>query len=204
MAIPRLPRLAWAVLAVLGGLGLAAGAKDPPKDKATIKVREDKEPYAPYKHLLPTDKVIEQYQDRLKRNPKDIQACTMLAQLHIRQARETGDFADYDRAGVAARQALALNKDDVSAQANLAIVLCAQHKFAEGLRLAETLYRKNPTEHELLSIIGDAQLELGEYAAAEKAYRHLQKKEPRYSLSSRWARLVPVPAGGDVLSRWAA
>jgi tetratricopeptide (TPR) repeat protein len=192
MTAPRLPRLAWAVLATVGGLCPPAGAKDPPKDKGTIKVREEKEPYAPYKHLLPTDKVIEQYQERLKRNPKDLQACTMLAHLLIRRARETGDFASYDRAGAAARQALKLNKDDVSAQANLAVVLCAQHKFAEGLRLARQLYRKNPTEHALLSIIGDAQLELGEYAAAEKAYRALQKKEPRYSLASRWARLAEI------------
>src|SRR5579863_850381 len=128
------PRFAWTVLAAVGLLPLPVGAKDPPKDKGTIKVREEKEPYAPYKQLLPTDKVIEQYQERLKRNPKDLQACTMLAQLYIRRARETGDFAGYDRAGAAARKALALNKNDFSAQANLAVVLCAQHKFAEGLR----------------------------------------------------------------------
>jgi len=121
----------------------------------------------------------------------------MLAHLHIRRARETGDFAGYDRAEAAARRALALNKTDVSAQANLAAILCAQHKFAAGLRLAQDLYRKNPTEYALLSTIGDAHLELGDCQAAEKAYRTLQKKDPRYTLSSRWARLAELKGQTD-------
>jgi tetratricopeptide (TPR) repeat protein len=179
---------------------LSAGEEPPPiKIKVIngIKVRVDKEPYAPYKQLLTTDKVIEQYQQSLKRNPRDLQACTMLATLHIRRARESGDFASYDKAEAAARQALKLNRDDVSAQANLAVVLCAQHKFAQGLRLAQQLYRKHPSEHALLSIIGDAQLELGDYQSAQKSYRELQKKEPRYSLQSRWARLAEVRGQSD-------
>ena len=49
------PKLAWAALAAYCILPAAVAAKDPP-----IKVRVDKEPYEPYKQLLPTDKVIEQ------------------------------------------------------------------------------------------------------------------------------------------------
>ena len=204
MTFPRcscILRAALAIAGLGGSLALPSVGEEPPPIKIRvengIKIRVEKEPYAPYKQLLPTGKVIEQYQNRLKRNPKDLQACTMLAQLYIRRARETGDFASYDRAETSARQALKLNKDDVSAQANLALVLCAQHKFAQGLRLAEQLYRKHPTEHTLLSIIGDAQLERGDYRAAEKSYRKLQKKEPRYSLSSRWARLAEVRGQAD-------
>jgi tetratricopeptide (TPR) repeat protein len=197
MASPKYVCILGAVLAI----AVLSAAEEPPPIKIRvengIKVRVEKEPYAPYKQLLTTDKVIEQYQQRLKRNPKDLQACTMLAHLHIRRARESGDFASYDQAEAAARQALKLNKDDVSAQANLALVLSAQHKFAEGLRLAQQLYRKHPTEHTLLSIIGDAQLERGDYQSAEKSYRELQKKEPRYSLSSRWARLAEVRGQGE-------
>ena len=83
------------VIAGLGGsLALPSAAQDPPPVKIRvekgIKVRVETEPYEPYKHLLPTGKVIEQYKERLKRNPKDLQACTMLAGLYIRRARETG------------------------------------------------------------------------------------------------------------------
>ena len=194
MTSPMLPGF---VLAAVCALAIPASAKDPPKDTGTIKVRVEKEPYEPYKHLLPTDKVIEQFQDRVKRNPRDLFAYTMLAHLYIRQSRETGNFAGYDRAEAAARSALALNKNDTSAQANLALVLSAQHKFAEGLKLAQDLYRKNPAQHELLSIVGDAQLELGDYTAAEKTFRELKKKEPRYSLASRWARLAEIKGQPD-------
>ena len=141
--------------------------------------------------------MIEQFEARVKGNPRQLQGYVMLAHLNIRRARETGDFAGYDRAEAAVRRALALNKNDVSAQVNLAVVLCAQHKFAEGLRLARDLYRKNPNEHTLLSLIGDAHLELGDYAAADKAYRELQKKNPRYTLSSRLARLAELKGQTD-------
>ena len=193
MTSPRLVCFRLRILVLCFALPALAAAKDPP----TIKVREDKEPYAPYKHLLSTEKVIEQFEARVKRNSKDLQGYTILAHLNIRRARETGDFAGYDRAETAVRKALALNKNDVSAQVNLAVVLCAQHKFAEGLRLARDLYRKNPNEHTLLSLIGDAHLELGDYPAADKAYGDLQKKDPRYTLSSRRARLAELNGQTD-------
>src|SRR6516162_6757086 len=76
----------WRALGVsLAALALypppPAGAKDPEDGK--IKVRPDK-PFEPYKHLLPTAKVIEQYEARLKKNPKDHLTWTLLGQTYAR------------------------------------------------------------------------------------------------------------------------
>lgn len=165
---------------------IRAEDKNPP-----IKVRDEK-PFVPYDHLLPINTVIQQYQDRLKANPKDGPGYTQLANLYIRKARETGDYASYELAEDCARKALGVTKDDLSAQVSLAVVYSAQHKFPQALALARELYRKHPTQHELLFVIGDAFLELGEHGEAEKAYADLKKKQPGALLGSRLARLAEL------------
>ncbi len=184
MHFPRLCRLA-AVVAV-AFLFTAAAAKDPP-----VKAQPDKEP-DPDKIMLPLDKVIEYQQADLKRNPKNYYRHTLLANTYLRKARELGDLASYDLAEASARRALALKKDYAPAQASLAVALSARHQFVEAMSLAREVYRKNPDEHTLLSVVGDAQLELGNYEAAEKTYRELQKKEPSFYLHSRRARLAEL------------
>src|SRR5712692_4558494 len=146
----------------------------------------------PEKIMLPLDKVIEYQQADLKRNPKDYYRHTLLAQTFLRKARELGDLASYDLAEASARRALAVQQDYAPAQASLAVALSARHKFIEAMALAGEVYRKNPDEHALLSVVGDAQLERGDYKAAEKTYRELQKKEPSFYLHSRRARLAEL------------
>src|SRR5215471_3410918 len=188
----RLTRLCRpAAVAAVASLFAAVAAKDPP-----IKARPDKEP-DPAQVMLPLDKVIEYQQADLKRNPKDYIRHTLLAQTYLRKAREMGDLASYDLAEAAARRALALKKDYAPAQASLAVARSAQHKFTEAKTLAREVYRKNPDEHALLSVVGDAQLELGDYEAAEKTYRELQKKEPSFYLHSRRARLAELRGQTD-------
>src|SRR5215831_6529879 len=176
---------ALAVVAFFLVSRLSPLAADPPKEPD------------PEKIMLPLDKVIEYQQADLKRNPKDYIRHTLLAQTYLRKAREMGDLASYDLAEAAARRALALKKDYAPAQASLAVALSAQHKFVEAMSLAREVYRKNPDEHTLLSVIGDAQLELGDYEAAEKTYRELQKKEPSFYLHSRRARLAELRGQTD-------
>jgi len=189
MPFPRLCRLA--VVVAVAFLFTAAAAKDPP-----IKVRPEKEP-DPDKIMLPLDKVIEYQQADLKKNPKDYYRHTLLANTYLRKARELGDLASHDLAEATARRALDVKKDYAPAQASLAVALSARHKFAEAMSLAREVYRKNPDEHALLSVVGDAQLELGDYEAAEKTYRELQKKEPSFYLHSRRARLAELRGQTD-------
>lgn len=161
------------------------------QDASTPRSRPD-EPYHPLKFVLSTDQAIQQFQEKVRQNPHDHVNSTLLGQAYIRKARETGDFTCYDRAEAAVRHALELRKDDVSAQATLAQVLCANHKFADGLKLAQRVYEQNPKEVPLLMLIGDAHLELGNYSEAQEAYEDLARKDPTIFLLSRRARLAEL------------
>jgi tetratricopeptide (TPR) repeat protein len=146
--------------------------------------------------VMTTDQTIQFWQDRVKRDPQDFMSRTMLGYLFIRKARETGDFSQYDKAEAALRDTLKQTPNYMPALANLAMVHCARHEFKEGLRLAQELYKKYPDELSLLILIGDAHLDLGHYAEAEKAYQDLQKKDPEQKLSDRRARLAELK--GDI------
>jgi tetratricopeptide (TPR) repeat protein len=143
------------------------------------------------KYVLSTEQAIQLYQDQVQRHPNALNY-VLLGQMYVRKARETGDLGCYDRAEAAVRRALELDRNNVSAQATLAQVLCAGHQFAEGLRLAQEVYHNNPRSSEILFIVGDAHLELGNYPEAEQAYRDLQRQNPRAFVQSRQARLAEL------------
>ncbi len=175
----RFPLRKGVILAALACACAAARGKD----KAP--------PYDPYKFVLPTDRVIEHYEGAARKNPKDFHTLTLLGQLHIRRARETGSFDGYERADAVIRRALELDRDYLPAQTCRAAILIAQHRFADGRRLAEELHRKHKGGH-LLLLVGDASLELGDVDGAESAYRRAEKDDPRLFLDSRRARLAEL------------
>jgi tetratricopeptide (TPR) repeat protein len=168
------------------------GAAPPQKDK------EKPEPeYAPFKNYVPTDRMIEQYQDEIKRDPKAYGSYTLLGSMYLRRARETGDYTDYDRAAEAFERALKLARGYGPALSGQAMVLSARHRFTEALRITEELLRKNPGEPGLLVQAGDAHLEMGDYKTATKLYREAQKKVPGYGLHARYARLAEIKGETD-------
>jgi tetratricopeptide (TPR) repeat protein len=158
-------------------------------------VEDSGEPYRPLKYQLTTEQLIEFFQQRTEQDPQDYMNLTHLAQAHLRKAREIGDLASYDRAEAALRRALELERDYGPARAGLALVLCAQHRFAEGLRLAEQLDKESTDEGSFQLVIGDAHLELGDYVEAEKSYEDFRTKAPeeaRPALLARLARLAEL------------
>jgi tetratricopeptide (TPR) repeat protein len=146
----------------------------------------------PREPVLTVDQAIEMFQAKLEANPDSPLLHVLLGQMYVRKAREAGDFSCYARAEPIIRRALELDRGNLSAEMMLAQILCANHKFAEGLRLAREAYRKNPGEHGILILMGDAQLELGQYADAEKTYAELLRKDPTTYLASRRARLAEL------------
>src|SRR5262245_58727340 len=170
-------------------LGVLLVAQAPQGDRKPGGKDED---YQPYRFVLSTDQAIQRYQADLKRNPRDHARHTSLAQMYVRKARESGDFASYERAEAALRRALELRPDYLEAQATKAAVCIAQHRFAEGLRLARELYRKDPGQNQLLLLQGDGLLETGDYQEAAKAYAEAERKDPRLRSPSRLARLAEI------------
>jgi tetratricopeptide (TPR) repeat protein len=147
--------------------------------------------------VLTTDQAIAEFEAKVKDNPTSPLLHTLLAQMYVRKARATGDLTLYDRAEASVKRALELDKTNVSARILRAQVLCAGHRFAEGLALARDVYKQGPGEHGILYLIGDAHLELGDYAEAEQAYGRLRRKDPTAYLGSRLARLAELKGRTD-------
>ncbi|HLF90537.1 MAG TPA: tetratricopeptide repeat protein [Anaerolineales bacterium] len=121
-----------------------------------------------------TSTSIQLFQDRLQHNPEDVVSYTVLGQLYLRQARETGDVASYLKAETAFQLALDFVPDYTLAEISLASAYYAEHRFFEALEIAQEVYRKNPKDIQALALIGDSNLALGRYPEAELAYQELE------------------------------
>src|SRR3989304_1742944 len=77
--------------------------------------------------LPPVATAIQFFQNRIKQNPKDAVSYTIRGELYVRQARETGDVAAYQRAETALEKALELLPGYSAAGASLAAAAYAQH-----------------------------------------------------------------------------
>jgi len=203
---------------LLGGavaVGLFAGAAwlvadhspipDNTPPVAEIPVRPDSEgAYNPYRFDLTSDQSIDFFRRRTDADPRNHLNLTNLAGAYIRKAREDGDHAAYEAAEAALRRALEVAPHHRAARLGLAVVACARHRFAEGLRLAEELYRESPNDLESLVVMGDARLELGEYEGAEKAYGELERRGPQPpapAILARLARLAELRGDPDTAVR---
>lgn len=125
--------------------------------------------------IFTTDEAIQFFQARVKRDPKDYISYRYLGEMYERKARESGDHAGFAPAEVALRKSLELFPTYTRAQSSLAAVLCARHKFAEGLAIASKLVDANPKDIDAIATKGDALFELGRYAEAEAAFQKLHQ-----------------------------
>ena len=143
-------------------------------------------------NLPPVGEAIEFFQNKIRRNPQDAVSYTLLSDLYMRQARETGDLASYQHAESALRKALQLLPNYAPANASLAAVLYAQHNFDDALALAQQVYQSNPKITQALATMGDAYLALGQYTAGEQTYQELLQKSPSPSVVARLAHLAEL------------
>jgi tetratricopeptide (TPR) repeat protein len=143
-------------------------------------------------HVPPVDEAIKTFHVRIKQNPQDAVSYTLLGELYIRQARETGDVGGYQRAETALSEALNLLPGYSPASASLASVYYAQHDFTQALKLAQEVYSGNPKNVQALAVIGDAQLALGNYREAEAIYQELSNRGATPPVLARLAALAEL------------
>jgi len=137
-----------------------------------------------------TDEMIQFWQDRFSRDPRDFISLTFLGDALIRKARETGDVSEYQRADATLQKALKMHPNYEVAQAYLSTVKYVQHDFRSALDLASRVYKVHPDAVGALATMGDAQLELGQYPEAKAIYNELNQKSPSAPVYSRLARLT--------------
>jgi len=146
----------------------------------------------------PADRAILAAQRLLQRNPYDATAYYRLGDAYIQKARESGDVASFSRAEGALQKSLALAPQHSGATRHLAYVLYSVHEFGKAASLAAKAIELDPTDGHAYGVLGDAQLEVGNYEQAEAAYRRMVERETDLHAWSRLAGLKSVrgdPAG---------
>lgn len=175
-------------------------ADTPDPDAVAIPIRPDSElPYRPYQYQYTTEQSVRMFEDRVRGDPNHMNLAH-LGGLYIRLAKETGDHTAYAKAEDAFRRVLKALPDHRDARTGLAIAQCGRHHFAEGLQLAEGVYKQDPNALDALTVVADARLELGDYPAAEASLGELERKcgtPPPPPLLARVARLAELKGDPD-------
>jgi len=144
-----------------------------------------------------TDEIISFFEGRVQRDPVDYLSYTKLGEAYLRQARETGDVTAYQRAEATFLRALQINGDDSIARADLATALYSTHDFQGALTIAESVYDGDSSATQALALIGDANLALGNYPEAYRAYGRLSEVASGPSVLSRLAYLDELRGNRD-------
>lgn len=112
---------------------------------------------------------IAQAQAQIDKNPKRYQAYNQLAMAFARRAREISDVAFYDKADQALAKSFEISPGNLEGQKVQAWILLGKHEFAKAADLAKRLNEKWPDDVLVYGYLVDANVEMGNYMAAEEA-----------------------------------
>ena len=149
-----------------------------PSIKQTGKINEN---------LSSLDKTIETKKIIIKSNPEIIKNYFELSEAYLQKVRETGDssyYIDIDKLMVKATQ---IDPENSEIYATKAHVYIGRHDFVEGKRLIEIAISKNQNRDTYYGLLGDANIELGQYDAAILAFQKMVDIRPSFSSYSRIA-----------------
>lgn len=166
------------ILALLAGGALAAGVAGRGRGAA-----------APLPERVVRERDIAFYARRVERDPQGAADLAQLAGLLLQRGRETGDPSDFRLAETTARRSVARRAGrNGKAYLTLASSLLAQHRFVEARAVAETLVARWPEPEAYRALLGEIQLELGDYDAAGATFASLAGARKSLAVAPRLAR----------------
>jgi tetratricopeptide (TPR) repeat protein len=131
------------------------------------------------------DRDILLLQKILKQHP-DAEIYYRLSDLYVQKGRQTGDITYFNLAGKSLQEALRLQPNLEAAHRHLAFVAYSLHDFAGATSEAAYSIQLDPADSYAYGVLGDAQLETGEYDKAEVIYTQMIAiKSDLYSYSRR-------------------
>jgi len=101
-----------------------------------------------------------------------------LAAAYMQKARESGDITYYNLADEAVRRALDRSPGNFESLTVAAWVRLARHDFRGAATMARQSLRDNSYHSETYGILGDAELELGDYQGATRDYQRMVDLKP--------------------------
>jgi len=128
--------------------------------------------------LTPAQLAMQRAQAVIDKNSKDYEAYNALALALARRARETSDPALYTRGEQALQASFAISPGNYDGKRIEIWLLLGKHEFAAALKAAKPLNQRMPDDVMVWGFLTDANVELGNYAAAEDAANWMLKLRP--------------------------
>jgi tetratricopeptide (TPR) repeat protein len=128
--------------------------------------------------LSPAEQSVTVARKLINKNPKNFEAYNALALALSRRARETSDPNFYLQAEDALRKSFEISPNNFDGQRTHVWLLLGGHEFAAALEEAKQLNKKMPDDIMLYGFLTDANVELGNYADAEKAAQWMLDLRP--------------------------
>jgi tetratricopeptide (TPR) repeat protein len=128
--------------------------------------------------LSPAERSIALARKLIEKNPKNFEAYNALALALSRRARETSDPNFYVQAEDVLKKSFEVSPDNFDGQRTHVWLLLGKHEFAAALLEAKKLNQKMPDDVMLYGFLTDANVELGNYADAEKAAQWMLDLRP--------------------------
>jgi tetratricopeptide (TPR) repeat protein len=144
----------------------------------------------PSKETTATDKEIQKWKTKASQSEANPSYWLNLGDALMQGARESANHQYYDWAERAYQQTLRLVAQKSDAMTGLAWVSGGRHQFQESIAWAEKALALNPKDSAAYGLIGDAQIELGDYKAALASYQKMLDIRPDLSSYSRGAQLL--------------
>lgn len=144
---------------------------------------------APLTEAAVLDSDIVFYGARVSRDPEGALDRARLGALYLQRARQTGSPEDLIRAEKVARESFGIRtRKNVMAVQVLAFSLMGQHRFTEALEQARLLVADDSTSISNRSLLGEVEMELGLYPAADSVFRDLRSWSYQLTVAPRLAR----------------
>jgi len=128
--------------------------------------------------LSPAEQRIAWAQQAIAQHPDNPQAWNELAAALARRARETADPKHYAQAEKALAESFKLAPDNFEARKLRVWLRLGRHEFAAALAEAKELNQLVPDDLQVYGLLTDANVELGNYAAAEEAAQWMLDLRP--------------------------
>ena len=134
---------------------------------------------------LSSQAAMTRLEEGLRRNPDDTNAYAELGMAYLQKVRETADPSFYTQAQSAFDNALKRDPQQLDALVGQGILALARHDFQGALVWAEQARAINPFRAQILGIMVDAQVELGQYDTAVATLQKMVDLRPDLSSYSR-------------------
>jgi tetratricopeptide (TPR) repeat protein len=131
--------------------------------------------------------------NNIRQNPGDIKSLISLTAIYIQEGRITGNLNFYNAAALKTVEAV-LSKDASNFEALTfkATILLSQHRFEEGLAIAQQVQKLYPLNAYVYGLLVDANVELGNYETALEAADRMVSIRPDIRSYSRIAYLREI------------